>query len=65
MHTAFCDKRHSQEVFDNMKKDLQKFIDRDTDTTAEEEDIFYEEFTSKYRLAYVTSVLIASAFVLS
>ena len=48
MHTAFCDKRHSQEVFDNMKKDLQKFIDRDTDTTAEEEDIFYEEFTSKY-----------------
>ena len=48
MYTAFCDKRHSQEVFDNMKKDLQKFIDRDTDTTAEEEDIFYEEFTSKY-----------------
>ena len=48
MHTAFCDKRHSQEVFDNMKKDLQEFIDRDTDTIAEEEDIFYEEFTSKY-----------------
>ena len=63
MHTAFCDKRHSQEVFDNMKKDLQEFIDKGT--TAEEEDIFYEEFTSKYRLAYVTLVLIASAFVLS
>ena len=46
MHTAFCDKRHSQEVFDNMKKDLQEFIDKDT--TAEDEDIFYEEFTSKY-----------------
>lgn len=46
MHTAFCDKRHSQEVFDNMKKDLQEFIDKDT--TAEEKDIFYEEFTSKY-----------------
>ena len=46
MHTAFCDKSHSQEVFDNMKRDLQEFIDKDT--TAEEEDIFYEEFTSKY-----------------
>ena len=28
MHTAFCNKSHSQEVFDNMKKDLQEFIDR-------------------------------------
>lgn len=46
MHTTFCDKSHSQEVFDNMKRDLQEFIDKDT--TAEEEDIFYEEFTSKY-----------------
>ena len=46
MHTAFCDNSHSQEVFDNMKRDLQEFIDKDT--TAEEEDIFYEEFTSKY-----------------
>ena len=46
MHTAFCDKSHSQEVFDNMKRDLQEFIDKDT--TAKEEDIFYEEFTSKY-----------------
>ena len=27
-------------------KDLQEFIDKDT--TADEEDIFYEEFTSKY-----------------
>ena len=32
----------------NMKRDLQEFIDKDT--TAEEEDIFYEEFTSKYWL---------------
>ena len=46
MHTAFCNKSHSQEVFDNMKKDLQEFIDKDT--TADEESIFYEEFTSKY-----------------
>ena len=46
MHTTFCDKSHSQEVFDNMKRDLQEFIDKDT--TAEEEDIFYEEFTSQY-----------------
>ena len=29
-----------------MKRDLQEFIDKDT--TAEEEDIFYEEFISKY-----------------
>ena len=46
MHTAFCNKSHSQEVFDNMKKDLQEFIDKDT--TADEDSIFYEEFTSKY-----------------
>ena len=46
MHTAFCNKSHSQEVFDNMKKDLQESIDKDT--TADEESIFYEEFTSKY-----------------
>ncbi|MCF2543508.1 hypothetical protein I6E35_13675 [Blautia producta] len=46
MHTSFCNKSHSQEVFDNMKKDLQEFIDKDT--TADEESIFYEEFTSKY-----------------
>ena len=26
MHTAFCDKSHSQEVFDNMKNDLQAII---------------------------------------
>ena len=61
MHTAFCDKSHSQEVFDNMKKDLQEFIDKDT--TVDEESIFYEEFTSKYWLVNVTSVLIVSAFV--
>ena len=30
MHTAFCNKSHSQEVFDNMKKDLQESIDKDT-----------------------------------
>ena len=46
MHTVFCDKSHSLAVFDNMKKDLQEFIDKDT--TAYEESIFYEEFTSKY-----------------
>ena len=46
MHTAFCDKSYSQKAFDNMKKDLQEFIDKDT--TADEEGIFYEEFTSKY-----------------
>ena len=46
MHTSFCNKSHGQEVFDNMKKDLQEFIDKDT--TADEESIFYEEFTSKY-----------------
>lgn len=43
---SFYDKSHSQEVFDNMKNDLQEFIDKDT--TADEEIIFYEEFTSKY-----------------
>ena len=46
MHTIFYDKSHSQEVFDNMKRDLQEFIDKDT--TAEEEDIFYEEFIKNF-----------------
>ena len=46
MHTIFYDKSHSQEVFDNMKRDLQEFIDKDT--TAEEEDIFYEEFKRNF-----------------
>jgi len=46
VHTTFCDSSHTQEVFDNMKKALQEFIDKDS--TAEEEEIFYEEFTSKY-----------------
>ena len=33
MHTIFYDKSHSQEVFDNMKRDLQEFIDKDTFNT--------------------------------
>lgn len=46
VHTAFCDNSRSQEVYDNMKIELEHFIDKDT--TVEEEVLFYKEFTSKY-----------------
>ena len=45
-HTAFSDADHCQETYEAMKKDLQKFIDKDT--SYDEEHDFYEEFTSKY-----------------
>lgn len=46
MHKTLCDSTKYQEMYDNMKKDLQEFIDKET--TFEEEENFYEMFTSKY-----------------
>lgn len=46
MHTAFCNSAQYQETYNNMKKDLQEFIDKDT--SGDEEIEFYDWFTSKY-----------------
>lgn len=45
-HTAFFDPAHSHEMYRAMKAELQSFIDRET--TEEEEEEFYREFTEKY-----------------
>ena len=46
VHTAFCDEEKSEEMYKSMKKELQEFIDSDTDEDEEQE--FYENFTTKY-----------------
>lgn len=46
VHTAFCDSSRSQEVYSNMKHDLEDFINKDT--TSMEEERFYDKFISKY-----------------
>lgn len=45
-HTAFCDKKDSEEKYQSMKADLKEFILMDI--TDEEECAFYDAFTSKY-----------------
>ncbi len=45
VHTAFCDDNF-QNVYNEMKRELQEFIDKDT-SESEELD-FYEHFTSKF-----------------
>ena len=45
-HTAFCGDEDHMEKYDAMKKELQDFVDRDTD--AEQELEFYSYFCSKY-----------------
>ena len=44
VHTAFSDKSSYKKMYDDMKHDLQEFID--SNTSSEEE--FYEKFTSTY-----------------
>ena len=46
VHTAFTDSEHYKDMYDNMKRGLQEFLDRDTSALEEEE--FYEQFTEKY-----------------
>jgi len=44
--TAFCDAEDALSKYENMKKELQQFID--ADTTFDEKMAFYEYFTNKY-----------------
>ena len=46
VHTAFTDSEHYKDMYDNMKQDLQEFLDKDTSASEAEE--FYEHFTEKY-----------------
>ena len=46
VHTAFTDSEHYKNMYDNMKQDLQEFLDKDTSVSEAEE--FYERFTEKY-----------------
>ena len=46
VHTAFSDDFHYIDLYNQMKKDLEHFID--TETTSDEELDFYEYFVSKY-----------------
>ena len=46
VHTAFCSEEKYKQMYSDMKRDLQSFID--SDTTDEEESAFYEKFTSTY-----------------
>jgi hypothetical protein len=46
VHTVFTDSEHYKDMYDDMKSELQEFLDRDTSALEEEE--FYEQFTEKY-----------------
>ncbi|MDE6732246.1 MAG: hypothetical protein K2J77_05150 [Oscillospiraceae bacterium] len=46
VHTAFSDPENYQALYDEMKKELQEFID--TETTEKEELDFYDYFCSKF-----------------
>ncbi len=46
VHTVFCDKDEKDTIYENMKKDLQEFLLKET--TEDEKIEFYENFTNKY-----------------
>ncbi len=46
VHTAFADFENYQSLYNDMKQELQKFID--TDTTEDEELDFYDYFCNKF-----------------
>ena len=46
MHTAFCDKTKSLDIYEMMKADLKSFID--SNLSGDDELDFYKWFTSKY-----------------
>ena len=46
VHTAFTDSEHYKDMYDNMKRDLQEFLNRKTSALEAEE--FYEQFTETY-----------------
>ena len=45
-HTAYCGESDHLQMYQNMKRDLQIFLDQDT--TADETLSFYESFAAKY-----------------
>ena len=47
VHTAFAHPGESQEKYEDMKRDLQDFIDRDVEDL-HERSAFYRQFTEKY-----------------
>ncbi len=46
VHTVFCDKYEKDKIYENIKKDLQDFLLKET--TEDEEIQFYEKFINKY-----------------
>ena len=46
VHTAFCSPDESEEIYNNMKKELGAFMSKNT--SWEEECEFYDEFVMKY-----------------
>lgn len=46
VHTAFADSEHYQSLYNEIKRELQKFID--TDTTEDDELDFYDYFCNKF-----------------
>lgn len=46
VHTTFCNEEESTSKFEEMKKELADFVDKET--TADEENDFYHYFTSKF-----------------
>ena len=45
-HTAFCNEKESSALYEQIKMELQAFMDKET--TEEEEIEFYEQFCEKY-----------------
>ena len=46
VHTIFCDSKHYRTKYEDMKNELQRFID--SDCSEDEEYEFYETFCNKY-----------------
>ncbi len=46
MHTIFCDSKHYRTKYEDMKNELQRFIDSDCSENEEYE--FYDAFYDKY-----------------
>lgn len=46
VHTVFTNSEHYKDMYDDMKSELQEFLNRDTSASEAEE--FYEQFTEKY-----------------
>ena len=45
-HTAFCNEKENLDLYEQIKMEMQAFMDKET--TVEEEIAFYEAFSKKY-----------------